>query len=73
MRKMVDRYTAIGIGEAAEEKVLITLNESGADAWSYEDALRALCAIYGEEHKDAIQRDFDRFLEKIREAGILEE
>ena len=32
LRKMVDRYTAIGIGEAAEEKVLITLNESGADA-----------------------------------------
>lgn len=49
LRKMVDRYTAIGIGEAAEDKVLITLNESGANAWkalesetSYEDALRAL-------------------------------
>lgn len=80
MRKVGERAVVVPIGEASKHfHGMINLNETGAFLWSLlgedtteERLLEALLEAYDTSCEQA-QQGLNSFLDKIREAGVLEE
>ncbi|MBQ8538567.1 MAG: PqqD family protein [Ruminococcus sp.] len=80
LRNFADKWIAVSINDNTHENNLfITLNNSGAFVWnllqnemSYDDVIKKITQKYDIDSKTA-QDDFDSFLSKVRNAGILDE
>lgn len=81
LRKVSEAYVVVAAGEAAKSfNGMIILNDTGAFLWEKlaegcdgkEALVEALLAEY-EVDKAIAERDVDAFVEKIVEAGILED
>lgn len=72
---------AVPVGKATEDfHGLIRLNETGAEIWkaleedtSREAIVERLLAKYSEADRNAVARSVDSFLEKLAQAGLLEQ
>ena len=79
-RQVGERAVVVPIGEAAKSfHGMINLNETGGELWELlkeetdkEQMLKAMLEMYEIEPAQA-QKSRDAFLEKLREAGVLEE
>lgn len=80
LRNFADKWMAVSVNDNADKSNLfITLNDSGAFVWSllqndvsYDDVLKAITEKYDVDEETS-KADFDLFLSKIRNAGILDE
>ncbi|MBQ4618189.1 MAG: PqqD family protein [Clostridia bacterium] len=80
LRRFADKWIAVSCDELADTRnVLITLNKTAAFAWEQLEKgtdraalLEALCDRFDVE-RDVASRDLDAFLQKAREAGILDD
>ena len=80
LRNFADKWIAVSINDNTHENNLfITLNNSGAFVWNllqnetdYNTVIKAITEKYDIDTKTA-QEDFDAFLVKVRNAGILDE
>lgn len=80
LRNFADKWIAVSINDNTHENNLfITLNNSGAFVWDllqnetdYDTVIKAITEKYDIDTKTA-QDDFDAFLFKVRNAGILDE
>ena len=80
LRNFADKWIAVSINDNTHENNLfITLNNSGAFVWellkndtSYDEVITAITNKYGIDNNTA-KADFDAFLSKVRDAGILDE
>ena len=80
MRKVGERAVVVPVGKAAKQfHGMINLNETGGFLWSLlmeetneERMLEAMLETYDIGREQA-KESLERFLEKLREAGILEE
>lgn len=79
-RKFGDKYILVAMGDLSDElHSLITINSTGEfifsklkDSVEYEDLLNSICDNY-EIDRATAKADLDVFLEKARQAGILDE
>lgn len=79
VKKIVDKYMVISVGESAAFNKMQTMNETGAFLWDYlkagcgkDELVAALISEYDVSEEDA-GRDVDSFTDKLFSAGILEE
>lgn len=80
MRKVGERAVVVPVGKAAQQfHGMINLNETGGFFWnllreetSEERMLEAILETYDIGREQA-QKSLERFLENLREAGVLEE
>ena len=81
VEKVGGNYLAVAVGDRAEEiNALIKMNSTGAYLWSilsekdisFEDAAHAMAAEYGID-KDTATKDLTKFVDKLRESGLLDE
>lgn len=80
LRQTAGRNIVVAIGKASEEfNGLITLNETGAFLWKllqngtdYDSMLKALLDEYEVGEADA-RAGIDSFLDKVKEANLIEE
>jgi hypothetical protein len=79
LREVAGNYVVVPVGEASKEfKGIITLNNSGVFLWkslieecSIEELLRKFLNEYNIDQITA-KKDIDLFLDKIKEANVLE-
>lgn len=81
LRKFADKWIAVSVNDATHEhNLFITLNSTGVFVWNllcsndmtYDEVITAVTEKYDVDTKTA-QVDFDLFLHKVKEAGILYE
>ncbi len=80
MRKVGERRVVVPVGEASESfRGMLNLNETGAFLWNLlsgdtteEEMLDAMLAEYDTNREEA-KKGIEKFLQKLRETGILEE
>ena len=80
LRNFSDKYIAVTVSDSADNNnVFVTMNKSAAFVWellqneiSYEEVISKLTEKYNIERATA-KADFEEFLKKLREAGVLDE
>ncbi len=80
MRKVGERAVVVPVGEASKSfHGMLNLNGAGAFLWNLlgeerteEEMLDAMLAEYDTSREEA-KKGLDNFLQKLREAGVLEE
>ena len=79
LRKVAGTWVAISVGDTASFSGMLTLNETGATLWKVLEAgcdrnalIDALTSEYDVDEQTA-NADVDRFLQKLRDTGCLEE
>lgn len=80
LRKVVDIYVIIGVGEDAyQPDVIMSLNETGAFLWEilidgaeYQDLVTALMKEYDEIDQETAKNDVDAFLDQLRKQELID-
>lgn len=79
LRKFLDKWVAVYVGEAEEHPPMFTMNKTGAFLWerlqaptNRDDLLQAMLDRY-EVSEDLAKEQLAQFLSKLKEKGILEE
>ncbi len=80
LRRFADKWIAVSSDETADSRnILITLNKTGAFVWELlqkdttREALIASLTDRFDVSEDTAARDVDAFLQKAREAALLDE
>ncbi len=78
LRKVADSAVIVSV-EELDNNYLMTLNQSGVDLWEMlqtdctsEELVRGMLELY-EVDSDVLLKDVECFLQKLREADLLEE